>query len=186
MAKQWRSARIRTAGQMLKVVALVSVGGPVLAGCASSGRSAGQRQASVVHTRQASVVHRRQASVASTSPGASVGVTRTQYGKVLVDGNGRALYLFTRDRTPSSRCYGACAAAWPPFLTAARPAAGAGAQGDLIGTTTRGGGLAQVTYAGHPLYYFIGDRNPGEVNCQGVEEFGGTWYVVARRGSAVL
>jgi predicted lipoprotein with Yx(FWY)xxD motif len=175
-----------SAGRMLKLFVLAGVSGPFLLGCANSGTSAGHREASVVHTRQASVVHTRQASVASTSPRASVKVTQTLYGKVLVDGHGRALYLFTRDRTPSSRCYGACAGAWPPFLSADKPAAGAGAEGNLLGTTTRGGGLAQVTYAGHPLYYFTGDRHTGEVNCQGVEEFGGTWYVVTRRGSAVL
>ena len=132
------------------------------------------------------------APVASTSstlsprPGAKVKVTQTQYGSVLVDGKGRALYLFTRDHTPTSRCYEACAGNWPPFLTAARPAAGAGAQGTLLGTTRRAGGATQVTYAGHPLYYYVGDRRAGEVLCQGVEEFGGIWYVVTRRGSAVL
>jgi predicted lipoprotein with Yx(FWY)xxD motif len=163
---------------MLRLVAFVGVGGPVLVGCANSGTGAGHREASVLHARQASV--------SSPSPGASVKVAQTQYGKVLVDGNGRALYLFTRDRTPSSRCYGACAGAWPPFLTAGKPAPGAGAQGKLLGTITRSGGSSQVTYAGHPLYYYVGDRHPGEVLCQGVEEFGGTWYVLTRRGSAVL
>jgi predicted lipoprotein with Yx(FWY)xxD motif len=163
---------------MLTLVALAGVSGPFLVGCANSGTSAGHREASVVHTSQASVL--------STSPGASVKVMQTQYGKVLVDGNGRALYLFTRDRTASSRCYGACAGAWPPFLIAGKLAAGAGAQANLLGTTTRGGGFTQVTYAGHPLYYYVGDRHPGEVLCQGVEQFGGTWDVVTRRGSAVL
>jgi predicted lipoprotein with Yx(FWY)xxD motif len=110
----------------------------------------------------------------------------TQYGSVLVDGNGHALYLFTRERTPTSRCYGACAASWPPFLTATSPVAGTGAQSALLGTTRRAGGTTQVTYAGHPLYYYVGDHRRGEVLCQGVEEFGGIWYVVTRRGSAVL
>jgi predicted lipoprotein with Yx(FWY)xxD motif len=105
---------------------------------------------------------------------------------VLVDGNGRAFYLFTHDRTPSSRCYAACAGAWPPCLSAGERAAGAGAQGNLLGTTTPSGGLTQVTYAGHPLYYFVGDRHPGEVLSQGVEEFGGAWYVVTRHRSTVL
>jgi predicted lipoprotein with Yx(FWY)xxD motif len=178
MSKRSRSARMRSAGRMLKLVAFVGVSGPFLVGCANSGTSAGHREASVVYASQASV--------SSTSPGASVKVRQTQYGKVLVDGNGRALYLFTRDRTPSSRCYGACAGAWPPFLAAGKPTAGAGAQGELVGTTTCGGGFTQVTYPCHSLYYFIGDRRPGEVNCQGVEEFGGTWYVVTQRGSAVL
>jgi predicted lipoprotein with Yx(FWY)xxD motif len=178
----------------MKLVALVGVSGSSLVGCANSGTSAGHQDASVVHTSQASVAHTsqasvvqpRQASVSSTSPGARVKVAQTQYGKVLVDRTGRALYLFTRDRTPSSRCYGACAGAWPPFLTAAKPAAGPGAHASLLGTTRRSGGLAQVTYAGHPLYYYVGDHHPGEVLCQAVEEFGGTWYVVTRRGSAVL
>ena len=186
MAKRWRSARTSSAGRMLKLVALVGVGGPCLLGCANSGTSVGHREASVGDTRQASVVHTRQASVLSTSPGASVKVRQTQYGNVLVDGNGRALYLFTRDRTPSSRCHGTCARAWPPFLTAGKPAAGAGVKRNLLGTTTRGGGFTQVAYAGHPLYYYVGDRHPGEVLCQGVEQFGGTWYVVTPRGSAVL
>jgi predicted lipoprotein with Yx(FWY)xxD motif len=110
----------------------------------------------------------------------------TQYGSVLVDAHGRAVYLFTRDRTPSSRCYGACAGKWPPFLTSGRAVAGIGAKGTLLGTSRRSDGTTQVTYAGHPLYYYVGDHRPGEVLCQGVEEFGGTWYVVTRRGSAVL
>jgi predicted lipoprotein with Yx(FWY)xxD motif len=125
-------------------------------------------------------------STSSPPPGAKVRVTRTQYGRVLVDGNGRALYLFTRDRTPMSRCYGACAGNWPPFLTASRPVAGAGARGALLGTARRAGGTTQVTYAGHPLYYYVGDHRPAEVLCQGVEEFSGIWHVVTPRGRAVL
>jgi predicted lipoprotein with Yx(FWY)xxD motif len=111
---------------------------------------------------------------------------RTQYGNVLVDGNGRALYLFTRDGTPRSHCYGACAGNWPPFLTAGKPRAGTGAQADLLGIVRRRDGSTQVAYRGHPLYYYVGDRHPGQVLCQDVEEFGGRWYVVTRRGSAVL
>jgi predicted lipoprotein with Yx(FWY)xxD motif len=111
---------------------------------------------------------------------------KTEYGNVLVDRRGRALYLFTRDRSPRSRCDAECAVRWPPFLTAGIPAAGSGAQAKLLGTTRRRDGSGQVTYGGHPLYYYIGDRQPGEVLCQAVEEFGGRWYVVTRRGSAVL
>jgi len=111
---------------------------------------------------------------------------RTQYGNVLVDGNGRALYLFTRDRTPTSQCYGACAGRWPPFLTTGKPVAGADAQPKLLGTTVRRGGHTQVTYRGHPLYYYIDDRHRGEVLCQDVEEFGGHWYVLTARGNPVL
>jgi predicted lipoprotein with Yx(FWY)xxD motif len=111
---------------------------------------------------------------------------RTEYGNVLVDGRGRALYLFTRDRSPLSRCDRECAVRWPPFLTPGTPAAGSGAQAKLLGTTRRRDGSTQVAYGGHPLYYYIGDHQPGQVLCQAVEEFGGRWYVVTRRGSAVL
>jgi predicted lipoprotein with Yx(FWY)xxD motif len=116
----------------------------------------------------------------------TVKVMQTQYGKVLVDGSGRALYLFTRDRTPLSQCYGACAGRWPPLLTKGKPIAGNGTQPSLLGRTGRRNGSTQVTYRGHPLYYYVGDRRPGQVLCQDVEEFGGRWYVVTRRGSAVL
>jgi predicted lipoprotein with Yx(FWY)xxD motif len=125
-------------------------------------------------------------SISRPRPGATVKVGATRYGNVLLDGKGRALYLFTSDRTPRSRCYGACAASWPPFLTRGKPVAGAAAQASLLGTTRRSNGSTQVTYRGHPLYYYVGDRRPGQVLCQDVEEFGGRWYVVTGRGSAVL
>jgi predicted lipoprotein with Yx(FWY)xxD motif len=113
-------------------------------------------------------------------------VIRTVYGPALADRRGFALYLFTHDRSASSTCFGACASAWPPYEGATRPlVAGAGAHGVLLGAVRRPDGRYQVTYAGHPLYYYVGDRRPGEVLCQGVEQFGGTWYVVAVDGAAI-
>jgi predicted lipoprotein with Yx(FWY)xxD motif len=164
----------------LRVLGFVALGfaGVLVVGCGSS-RSRDDRQV-------ASAPSANTTSIPSARPAVAVKLMHTQYGSVLVDGNGRALYLFTRDRTPSSRCYGACAGNWPPFLTPAKPVAGTGSQGTLLGTSARAGGSTQVTYAGHPLYYYVGDHRPGEVLCQGVEEFGGTWYVLTRRGSAVL
>jgi predicted lipoprotein with Yx(FWY)xxD motif len=117
--------------------------------------------------------------------GSAVKVMRSNYGRILFDGKGRALYLFTRESSRRSRCYGACAAAWPPFLTKGAPRARSGAQSTLLGTTRRRDGKRQVTYAGHPLYYYVGDRKPGQVLCQNVEEFGGTWLVVEPSGAAV-
>jgi predicted lipoprotein with Yx(FWY)xxD motif len=117
--------------------------------------------------------------------GASVKVMNTRYGRMLFDGRGRALYLFTREASPRSRCYGGCATAWPPFLTRAKPRAGNGAKATLLGTTKRRDGKTQVTYNGHPLYYYVTDRKPGQVTCQDVTEFGGTWLVVSPSGSAI-
>jgi predicted lipoprotein with Yx(FWY)xxD motif len=117
--------------------------------------------------------------------GSTVKVTRTRYGRILADGRGRALYLFTRETGSLSRCYGECAAAWPPFLTRGAPRSGSGAKSALLGTTRRRDGKTQVTYHGEPLYYYVGDRRPGQVLCQGVVQFGGTWLVVAPSGRAV-
>jgi len=117
--------------------------------------------------------------------GAKVAVRGTRFGRILVDGRGHALYLFTADRTPQSRCDGACAAAWPPFLTKGSPRAGRGARARLLGTTRRADGKRQVTYRGHPLYFYVGDREPGQVLCQDVFEFGGRWLVVAPSGAAI-
>jgi predicted lipoprotein with Yx(FWY)xxD motif len=117
--------------------------------------------------------------------GASVKVMRSRYGRVVFDGRGRALYLFTRDRTSRSRCYGDCATAWPPFLTSGEPRARGAARSRLLGTTRRRDGKAQVTYRGQPLYYYVGDRKPGQILCQDVVEFGGTWLVVSPSGRAV-
>jgi predicted lipoprotein with Yx(FWY)xxD motif len=107
----------------------------------------------------------------------------SDYGKVLYDGRGYVLYAFTHDGRNKSRCSGACAVAWPPFL-ARSPRAGAGTKQSLLGTTRRADGSLQVTYAGRPLYYYVGDRQPGQILCQNVEEFGGLWLIL--RGSGVL
>jgi predicted lipoprotein with Yx(FWY)xxD motif len=117
--------------------------------------------------------------------GSSVRVMSSRYGRILFDGKGRALYLFTRETSRRSRCYGACATAWPPFLTTGSPRARTGVSSSLLGTTRRRDGKRQVTYGGHALYYYVGDRKPGQVLCQNVEEFGGTWYVVSPGGAAV-
>jgi predicted lipoprotein with Yx(FWY)xxD motif len=107
----------------------------------------------------------------------------SDYGQVLFDGRGYVLYAFTHDAKGKSLCTGACAAAWPPYL-AKSPRAGTGAKASLVGTTRRADGSVQVTYAGRPLYYYVGDRKPGQILCQNVEEYGGLWLVV--RGSGRL
>jgi len=115
----------------------------------------------------------------------TVTVRRSAFGPILRDGRGYALYLFTRDKTRAPQCYGACAKAWPPLLTKGRPSAARGARGSLVGTTRRRDGTLQVTYRGHPVYYYVGDRTPSQVLCQGVVQFGGTWLVVSPSGRAV-
>ena len=110
-------------------------------------------------------------------------VGKSQYGPVLFDGKGRVLYAFTRDRRHGgSRCYGECAQAWPVyFATKQQLRAGKGVKRALLGTTRRRDGRIQATYNGWPLYYYV-DDGPGEVKCQNVDEFGGTWLVVRPSG----
>ena len=109
----------------------------------------------------------------------------TDFGRVLFDGGGRVLYAFTRDpRGGKSRCYGACAAAWPVYFAPKSLHVGKGLKQSLIGTVRRNGGRLQVTYNGWPLYYYVGD-SVGEVSCQNVDEFGGLWLVVRASGKLV-
>jgi predicted lipoprotein with Yx(FWY)xxD motif len=121
---------------------------------------------------------------AAAADRSTLAVGSSRYGSVLFDGRGFVLYAFTKDAKGRSACSGACAAAWPPYLTS-RPEAGAGAKASLLGTTRRADGKLQVTYAGRPLYYYVGDRSPGQILCQNVAEFGGLWLVVRGDGSLV-
>jgi predicted lipoprotein with Yx(FWY)xxD motif len=122
---------------------------------------------------------------AGASRAATITTHSSRYGKILFDSRGRVLYLFARDRGGRSSCSGACAQAWPPFLTKGVPKGLAGVNAKLLGTTRRSDGTLQVTYAKHPLYYFKGDTNPGQIKCQNVSNFGGLWLVVAANGKAV-
>jgi predicted lipoprotein with Yx(FWY)xxD motif len=118
--------------------------------------------------------------------GKTVKVANSRFGRILVDGRGHTLYLFTRDRgADRSRCYGSCAAAWPPLYTKGKPRAASGASASRLGTTRRRDGRTQVTYNGHPLYYYVGEDEPGEILCQGVDEFGGLWLVTSPEGKAI-
>ncbi|MFN0153150.1 MAG: hypothetical protein ACKVUT_02130 [Gaiella sp.] len=109
----------------------------------------------------------------------------SRFGRILFDGRGFALYAFTRDPRGRSVCRGACAVAWPPYLVAGKPAAGRGIDAKRLGTTRRADGKLQVTYYGRPLYYYVGDRSPGQIFCQDIDEFGGTWLVARANGTLV-
>jgi predicted lipoprotein with Yx(FWY)xxD motif len=92
--------------------------------------------------------------------------------------------LFTADKGKKSTCYGQCAGYWPP-LFAAKPTVGAGLKASLLGTTKRKDGKLQVTYAGHPLYFFAQDKKAGQINGQGFVHFGGSWWVVSTAGTKI-
>ena len=121
----------------------------------------------------------------ATAPAATVTAGSSAFGTVLFDGAGRALYAITLDRRGPSACAGDFAVAWPPYVVDRPVQAGPGTEQELLGTIRRGDGGLQVTYGGRPLYYYVGDRQPGQILCQGIVEFGGTWLVVSPDGRLV-
>jgi predicted lipoprotein with Yx(FWY)xxD motif len=158
----------------------IAIAATAFAGCGSTSSSAKDDPAAASTTS----VERFTATPARPR-GPRLKVVNSDYGRILADGHGRALYLFTADHGKRSTCSGDCATAWPPLLVKSRPAGGPGAKTGLIGTTRRTDDRRQATYAGHPVYYYEGDRSPGEVNCQAAFEFGGYWYVLRGDGRAV-
>ena len=116
---------------------------------------------------------------------ANVGVASTGLGDVLVDRQGRTLYLFERDSGTMSACTGACAVNWPPLRVRGTPLVGSGAKRSDVGTTARPDGMKQVTYNGHPLYTFVNDKKPGDTNGEGISAFGGSWFAVSPAGAKV-
>jgi predicted lipoprotein with Yx(FWY)xxD motif len=115
----------------------------------------------------------------------AISVRQTSLGATLVDANGRTLYLFEGDRPNVSTLSAAGQAIWPPFTANATPRARSGTVGGRIGTAAQAGGAAQVTYNGHPLYYYVGDRSPGQTSGQDLNQFGAVWYVLGPAGNAV-
>ena len=118
-------------------------------------------------------------------PPQAISVKQTSLGKTLVDANGRTLYLFQGDKPNVSTLSAAGKAVWPPFTGSMKPAALGGALASQIGTTKGAGGASQITFAGHPLYYYVGDHSPGQTLGQGQNQFGALWYVLSSSGTAI-
>jgi predicted lipoprotein with Yx(FWY)xxD motif len=121
---------------------------------------------------------------AEARSGIEITTADSQFGDALFDGDRRAIYYFDKEQTDASECYGDCAVAWPPVLTEGDPQPGGGADAKLLGTTERDDGSTQVTYDGHPLYYYVDDPL-GQILCHDVVEFGGTWLAVQPNGDPV-
>ena len=125
------------------------------------------------------------AAIAAAKPAAIVTTAHTKLGQILVDGRGRSLYLFEKDEHGRSACSGVCVSYWPPLLTKGKTAAIKGAKASLVGSIRRADGSRQVTYAGHPLYFFSGDAGRGQTNGEGLTDFGASWYVLAPTGKKI-
>jgi predicted lipoprotein with Yx(FWY)xxD motif len=121
----------------------------------------------------------------STGAAATVGVSNSGLGSILVNSDGRTLYLFKADSGTMSACSGACATAWPPLQATGNPTAAKGLTASKLGTITRSDGTRQVTYNSHPLYSFVKDKKPGDVTGQGVTAFGAAWFVLSPSGNQI-
>ena len=121
------------------------------------------------------------------SNGTTIAVGSTKLGRILTGPTGRTIYIFLADSGTRSACNSAaCVQAWPPVLTKGFPQAGSGVNASLLGTATRRDGTTEVTYAGHPLYYFISDKRAGDVTGQRIDAFGAPWYVISPSGTQIV
>jgi predicted lipoprotein with Yx(FWY)xxD motif len=165
------------------LASLAAIAVLAIAGCGGDDDDSDTEAADVATETEAATTE-----AAPTKPAAGTGTTikvaDSEFGKVLFDGDDGAIYLFDKETSTKPDCYGACAEAWPPVVTEGAPQAGAGADAAKLGTAKRTDGTTQVTYNGHPLYYYV-DDGPGEIGCHNVEEFGGLWLVVDPSGNAV-
>jgi predicted lipoprotein with Yx(FWY)xxD motif len=127
------------------------------------------------------------AATPKTSSGASatVDVSKSSLGSILVDSTGRTLYLFKADVGMHSVCTGACALKWPPLLATGKSSAGVGLTVSKLATITRSDGNRQITYNGHPLYLFVKDHKRGDVKGQGVTAFGAAWFALSPSGNQI-
>jgi predicted lipoprotein with Yx(FWY)xxD motif len=164
----------------LRLAALALASALVLAACGGSNTSNTSNTSSTTTTSST-------ASTPSSSPrpASVVGTTTSSLGTFLVDAKGRALYLWDADHGSKSTCNGECATDWPPLTTTGTPKASGKAKTSLLGTTKRSDGSREVTYAGHPLYYYAGDTGPGQTTGQGSDGFGSPWWVVSAAGKAI-
>jgi predicted lipoprotein with Yx(FWY)xxD motif len=171
-----RTAKFRVASLLALAISAIAVVGCGSASSSSSSTAAAAQPAPTSSTSTSS---------SAASGGESIGTTKGKAGVYLTGDNGRAVYLWVADTGDKSTCSGACAKAWPPVETKGKPTAGAGVNATDLGTITLSDGSAQVTYKGHPLYYFIADKSAGSTIGQGNNGFGARWWLVAPSGSAI-
>jgi predicted lipoprotein with Yx(FWY)xxD motif len=179
--------KTRTTG----LIAVLGITALVAAGCGSSKSSSSTSAASAYPSESEKSTSTPATTTPATTPATGGGVTVTvkhasKLGTILaVGGKKMTVYMFEGDKGAASSCTGACASVWPPVTTSGGPTASGAANSADLGTITRSDGTTQVTYKGHPLYFFAKDKDAGDAYGQGVHGFGADWYVIASTGSKV-
>ena len=171
---------------LIPVLAGFAVLGALLAGCGSSGSSSTSSSGTATSASSSGGSYGSAAtSTASSSGGGAATVDvadNSELGKILSDADGKTVYYFLKDKNGKSSCNGACAAAWPPFMTQGQPQAGSGVTASKLTTTKRSDGSTQVVYNGWPLYYYAGDKAPGDTTGNELDQFGAEWYAITPAG----
>jgi predicted lipoprotein with Yx(FWY)xxD motif len=162
-------------------IASCTVGLLLAAACSTAGPSGPQKPATGYGDSAGPV------STAAAQPAEPAGIATAQNpkGLILTDSRGRAVYLFEADKGTASTCTDACAKEWPPLTTTGAPTAAAGLNAGLLGTSARPDGTTQVTFNGHPLYYYDDDHGPGTTEGQGESSFGAKWYLLTPAGRVI-
>lgn len=168
-----KTAKFRVGSLLALAIAAIA-----LAACGSSSNSKSSAAAAAQSAPSSSTT-------SSGGSGEMISTTKGSAGTYLTADNGRSIYLWVADSGSKSVCSGACAKYWPPVKTKGKPTAGSGVTASDLGTTTRSDGSQQVTYKGHPLYYFLVDKSPGQTKGQGNNGFGAKWWLVAPSGNAI-
>ena len=154
--------------------------GLVLAACGSSGGNSAP-QTSPPEATASPAANAPEGSAATVALKSVTGVD----DKALVGPDGKTVYLFEGDENGKPTCNDACAGLWPPVTASGMPTAGSGLDQSKLGTVKRADGSTQVTYGGHPLYYYSGDPTAGLAKGQGLNAFGADWYVLNAKGSKI-
>jgi len=158
-----------------------AIGVALFAAACSSGTSSSSSTPAATATSAGAAA----ASASSTGSAAVISTKSSSGGAFLTNGSGRAVYMWVKDAKDQSMCTGSCASTWPPVTTTGSVTASGSAVPADLGTITRSGGTKQVTYDGHPLYYYVGDTGAGTVNGQGSTGYGAYWWILAPSGAPI-
>jgi predicted lipoprotein with Yx(FWY)xxD motif len=170
----------------LALAATATVAAALLAGCGSSSSSSNSSTAASTPASTPTQSAAASTSTAAAAPGVAVTTKKSKLGTILAAGPKHlTVYLFEADKGTSSSCSGACAKAWSPVTTAGQPTVSGGAVSADLGTTMRPDGTKQITYKGHPLYFFEKDEDSGDAYGQASQAFGAGWYVMKANGNKV-
>jgi predicted lipoprotein with Yx(FWY)xxD motif len=169
------------------LIAVLGASALLAAGCGSSKSSSTTSAATAPAAETEKSTSTAAATTPATTPGVAVTVKHaSKLGTILAAGPKKStVYMFEGDKGAASSCSGACASVWPPVTTSGAPTVAGTAHSADLGTITRSDGTTQVTYKGHPLYFFARDKDSGDAYGEGVNGFGADWYVLAPSGAKV-